>query len=88
MGKHGDVSLIAEEILEELKTVDGLCVNRFHADLTTRGVDYAAMQVGDIVTVGERRIRITKVGKPCVAECGWEDKPCVLADNVAFGENV
>ena len=88
MGKHGDISLIAGEILEELKTIDGLCTKRFHADLTTVGVNYDAMCVGDIVTVNGRKIRITKVGKPCFAECELEDKPCVLAGNVAFGEEV
>ena len=77
---------MAGEIAEDISKTGGLCTGRFHADIVTCGVDYAELREGDIIEAGGRRVRITRVGKPCFPECPVENKPCVLQRSVAFGE--
>ena len=86
--KKAGVSLIAGEISEEIKSIDGFCTRKFKADHITEGLDYGALKPGDIVEADGKRIKITKVGKPCYKDCPVpaEKKPCVLNKNVAFGE--
>lgn len=103
MPKHG-VSLMAGEIKEEIKNVHGFCTEKFHADIITFGVDYKTLNEGDILELSDERyiiseekpelsgkkIRITKVGKPCFPDCPVppENKPCILNRNVAFAEEI
>ena len=84
------VSLMAREIVEEIKGIDGFCTRKFKADILTQGIDYKSLKEGDVLEIGEKKIRITKVGKPCFTDCPVpkEKKPCVLNKNVAFGEYV
>ena len=84
------VSLMAGEIAEEIKNIDGFCTKKFRADFVTEGVDYAKLKEGDVLELGGKKVRITKVGKPCFADCPVpkELKPCVLNRNVAFGEYI
>ena len=77
---------MAGEIIEEIKSIDGFCTKKFKADIITNGVDYKALKAGDVLDFGDRKVRITKVGKPCFSDCPVENKPCVLNGNVAFGE--
>ena len=85
--KHG-ISLMAGEIAEEIKEVGGFCTQKFHADIITEGIDYSALKEGEVLSLGGRKIRITRVGKPCFPECPVppEKKPCILNRNVAFAE--
>lgn len=86
--KKAGVSLMAGEITEEIKNIDGFCTKKFKADYVTEGVDYGKLAEGDILELGGRKIRITKVGKPCFPDCPVpkEQKPCILNRSVAFGE--
>lgn len=86
MGKHGGISLMAAEIVEEVKTLNGLCTKKFHADILTHGIDYKALKEGDVIEADGKAVKITRVGKPCFDECPLEKKPCILNGNVAFGE--
>lgn len=86
--KKPGVSLMAGEILEEIKTIDGFCTKKFKADIVTQGIDYEALKAGDVLEPEGRKIRITKVGKPCFSDCPVENKPCILNHNVAFAEDV
>ena len=86
--KKAGVSLMAGEIIEEIKTIDGFCTKKFKADIITEGVDYSTLQAGDILEIEGRKIQITKVVKPCFADCPVENKPCILNHNVAFAEDV
>lgn len=80
------VSLMAGEIVEEIKNIDGFCTKKFKADIVTEGVDYEKLSVGDLLELGDKKVRISRVGKPCFADCPVENKPCILNHNVAFGE--
>ena len=59
------VSLMAGEIAEEIKNIDGFCTKKFRADFVTEGVDYAKLKEGDVLEIrfGARigRYRITDV---------------------------
>ena len=87
MKKKFDVSLMAGEITEEIKTIDGLCTKKFKADHITYGLDYGKLEPGQTVEADGKKIRISKVGKPCFADCPVpkEQKPCILSRSVAFG---
>lgn len=103
MPKHG-LSLMAGEIKEEIKNVHGFCTEKFHANITTKGIDYKSLKEGDILELSGdafefddesshlngQKIVITKVGKPCFPDCPVppENKPCILNRNVAFAEEI
>ena len=86
MSEKTGVSLMANEAVEAVKKLDGLCTKKFHADIYTNGIDYSKLKVGDIISADNKRVRITRVGKRCFDECTLPNKPCVLNKNVAFGE--
>ena len=88
MKKKYGVSLMAGEITEEIKSIDGFCTRKFRADHITEGLDYSAIKPGDVLEIDGRRIVIGKVGKPCYKDCPVpaDKKPCVIQKNVAFGE--
>lgn len=88
--KRAGVSLMAGEILESIQAVDGFCIRKFKADIVTEGIDYGRLKPGDVLKYGERKIRITRIGKPCFTDCPVpaEQKPCMLNKNVVFGEYV
>ncbi len=88
--ERAGVSLMASEIEEEIKTIDGFCTKKFKADHLTKGLVYKSLKEGDILEANGRKIRITKVGKRCFSDCPVpkEQKPCILNRNVAFGEYI
>lgn len=86
MTKHSDISLMDFKLINYMKDKDGLCFKRFHADIITENIDYFKLKVGDIITLNNMRIKLTRVGKPCFSECKLIDKPCLLSKCVAFGE--
>lgn len=88
MKKHSDISLMDERLIEYMKDKDGLCFKKFHADIITKDIDYSKLKVGDVITVNDKKIRLTRVGKPCFKECNLIDKPCLLSKCVAFGLDV
>lgn len=80
-----EVSLMDEKMIEYNKTVDGLCTKKFHANIITKNIDYSKLKVGDVIKIDNKTIEIQKVGKNCFVECSYENKPCLLSKNVAFG---
>ena len=86
MKEHFDISLMDESMIEYMKGKDGLCFKRFHADIITKDLDYSKLQVEDILTIDNKKIRLTRIGKPCFSECKLDNKPCLLNKSVAFGE--
>lgn len=71
---------------------DGLCLERFRADITAEGV--SSWKAGDEVELtvpegGVKKYRIAITGKRCFPECGLLQRTgvkCPLADGVAFGK--
>ena len=98
------ISLMAGEIIDEIKSIDGFCTKKFHADIITNGIDYKALSEGNELVLDNehftfteeaekykgKRIRITRVGKPCFPDCPVpkDQKPCILNHNVAFAEEI
>jgi len=73
---HRQVSLLAIEDIEAQRERLGpspafaLGPGAFAENLTTRGLDLAALAVGDELTVGAAvRLRVTQIGKDCHARC-------------------
>lgn len=83
-----EISLMDERMIEYNKTTDGLCTKKFHADIITKDLDYTKLKVGDVIKIDDNTIEIQKVGKNCFAECSYENKPCLLCKNVAFGRRL
>jgi MOSC domain-containing protein YiiM len=87
-GGDRQVSLISEAALEALKMLDGsgLCPEKYAANLTLQGVGIGELHPGDVLRIGEGRLEITEVGKPCHDECHWfqDQSRCPLAVSAAF----
>jgi MOSC domain-containing protein YiiM len=74
---HRQVSLLAVEDIEAQKTRLGgsepavpLGPGAFAENLTTRGLDLAALAVGDELAVGgAARLRVSQLGKDCHTKC-------------------
>jgi len=66
---------------------NGLCLQRFHADFTVRGL--AEMKAGDLLTIENNTYELTMVGKKCFPECELlreTGKKCPLAGGAGFGK--
>jgi MOSC domain-containing protein YiiM len=65
-GPEKAILLIAEEIIEELKSQGyPLFRGAMGENLTTSGIDIRALRIGDRLRVGEVELELTKVRKPC-----------------------
>lgn len=84
--KHYDISLMEESMVNYIKGQDGLCFEKFHADIITKDIDYSKLKVGDKLVIDGKKIKIVKVGKQCFKECNHHSKPCLLSKNVAFAK--
>ncbi len=81
------ISLMAGEILPEIRNLGGHCTARFEADIVTNELDYSALSVGTRLKTGTAVIEITAVGKRCFDECLIRQRgdQCPLPQNCAFG---
>ena len=84
--KDGSVSLLSGEAEETIRAAGGLCTGRFSANIVTSGLDYAILQIGTRLKIGETELEITRVGKPCFEECALfqQGKQCPLPRSCAF----
>lgn len=67
---HRQLSLLAEEDIDTMrgKGVE-LAWGDFAENLTTRGVDLAALPVGSRLFIGEAELEVTQIGKECHHGC-------------------
>jgi MOSC domain-containing protein YiiM len=67
---HRQVSLLAEEDIEEMKK-KGVKVSYgdFAENITTRGIELAALPIGTILNLGEAVLEVTQIGKECHEHC-------------------
>jgi MOSC domain-containing protein YiiM len=78
---HRQVSLLAEE---EIDTMRGrgieLDYGDFAENITTRGVDLAALPVGTRLHVGPTILEVTQIGKECHQDCAIREAvgDCVM----------
>jgi MOSC domain-containing protein YiiM len=73
---HRQVSLLAIEDIEAQKERSGAAAvvalgpGAFAENLTTRGIDLAALAIGDeLVIAGAVRLRVSQIGKECHTKC-------------------
>jgi MOSC domain-containing protein YiiM len=67
---HRQISLIAAEDIESMKTkLPGLAPGSFAENLTTEGLDFASLSVGDRLEAGECLLEVTQIGKECHSKC-------------------
>ena len=92
-GKEREVSFVDKETarwLAEERPKDGLCLDRFHADVVMDGVsDWKQGQV--VQAPSGMWYQISQTGKSCFDQCLLlqnTGKKCTLADSVAFGKPV
>ncbi len=67
---HRQVSLLAEESID-IKRARGLELTpgAFAENITTRGIDLAALPVGTRLVSGEVELEVTQIGKKCHQGC-------------------
>ena len=84
--KDGSVSLLSGEAEETIRSAGGLCTGRFSANIVTNGLDYAILRIGTRLKIGETELVISRIGKPCFAECALfrQNEPCPLPRSCAF----
>ena len=84
--KDGSVSLLSGEAEESIRSMGGLCTDRFQANIVTQGLDYANLRLGTRLTIGCCELEITRVGKPCYDACllQQDGKICPLPKSCAF----
>lgn len=81
-----EVSLLDVEAKQAIKDIQkGLCTKRFRADILTTGIDYAALNIGDIFMIGEQSLVVTRK-KGCYEECELRKsgESCPLRNGALF----
>lgn len=63
-----EVSLLDAKVRKQMKDLSGLCMNKFRADVITRGMDYGDLCVGDRFEIGEYAFTVTRK-KDCYQDC-------------------
>jgi cyclic pyranopterin phosphate synthase len=78
---HRQVSLLAQESIEKM-TAAGLDVGPgdFAENITTLGIDVAALPIGTILDLGEALVEVTQIGKECHTRCAiyYQAGDCVM----------
>jgi MOSC domain-containing protein YiiM len=67
---HRQVSLLAQESIDKM-TAAGLDVGPgdFAENITTLGLEVAALPIGTILDLGEALVEVTQIGKECHTRC-------------------
>ena len=78
---HRQVSLLAQESIDKM-TAAGLDVGPgdFAENITTQGIDVAALTIGTTLDLGEALVEVTQIGKECHARCAiyYQAGDCVM----------
>lgn len=85
------VSLLAAEDIETMRgKIPSIGPGDFAENITTEGVDLAALPVGTILEIGEARLEITRIGKECHAGCAIREQAgdCVMPRRGVFARVV
>ncbi len=67
---HRQVSLLAQESIDKM-VAKGLEVGPgdFAENMTTTGIEVAALPIGTVLDLGEALVRVTQIGKECHSRC-------------------
>jgi molybdopterin adenylyltransferase len=68
---HRQVSLLADESIDKMRGlgIEDLTPGKFAENITTEGIDLAALPVGIKLKVGETVLEVTQIGKECHQHC-------------------
>jgi len=68
---HRQVSLLAQESIEKMASmgIPDLAPGKFAENITTEGIELAALPIGTRLKIGEVLIEITQIGKECHQHC-------------------
>lgn len=73
---HRQISLLAVESIEKMNTIlvdsgknVSLGPGDFAENITTRGIDFSQLDIGERLQIGEALIEITQKGKECHLDC-------------------
>lgn len=67
---HRQISLIATEDIDTMRAkLPDLVPGSFAENLTTEGIDLAALAIGDRLTVGDCLLEVSQIGKECHTKC-------------------
>lgn len=80
------VCLCDAAVMDVLPGMRGLCVRRFIPNVTTEGLAYARLAVGQLLTVGGTVLAVARVGKACFPACEMfaGRDACLLRQSCAF----
>jgi MOSC domain-containing protein YiiM len=81
------VSLLADEDIETMRAkLDTIAPGDFAENITTRGIDLAALPVGTRLMIGEAVLEISQIGKQCHSGCAIREKTgdCVMPRKGVF----
>jgi cyclic pyranopterin monophosphate synthase len=78
---HRQVSLLAQESIDKMVAA-GLSVGPgdFAENITTRGIEVAALPIGTVLDLGEALVEVTQIGKECHTRCAifYQAGDCVM----------
>ena len=78
---HRQISLLADEDIDSMRE-SGVTLHSgdFAENITTRGVDLAALPVGTRLAIGEAILEVTQIGKECHRGCAIRQQvgDCVM----------
>ncbi len=84
---HRQVSLLAQESIDKMLAA-GLDVGPgdFAENITTEGIDVAALPIGTVLDMGEALVEVTQIGKECHARCAiyYQAGDCVMPKEGIF----
>ncbi|MBN2071921.1 MAG: MOSC domain-containing protein [Candidatus Krumholzibacteriota bacterium] len=86
---HRQVSLLAEEDIAFMKEkLDTLGPGDFAENITTRGVDLAALPVGTVLCIGDVCLEVTQIGKECHSGCAILEQTgeCIMPKRGIFAK--
>jgi molybdopterin adenylyltransferase len=67
---HRQISLLGREDIDAMIAAGAVVDNgAFAENITTRGIDLAALPIGTRLDIGEAQLEITQIGKECHARC-------------------
>ncbi|NLJ79288.1 MAG: hypothetical protein GX329_07990 [Tissierellia bacterium] len=82
------VAILPESAREELSSLKlkGICTERFHENITIRGLNPDRLGIGSRIVIGETIQEVTEVGKLCFPECNImrRGEVCPLIGGVIF----
>jgi len=71
------VSLLADESVDKMRAMGlSLSAGAFAENITTRGIDLAALPIGTRLKIGETVQEVSKIGKECHHGCAIKQQTC------------